>query len=201
MAIDIHEKIGKLPIIPKRGFTLPNMNYCGPYNPLEKQLIYDQKVNILRYIQKPTGKTDMICSQHDVDYTLAKNLKDKHIADQKMINSINKLPYKDKQWGTFLVKDIISSKKKLSLCNNTSKILSQELHKPKRINFERRKVISNHIDHIWGIDLITMIKYAKQNNNYKYILTVIDFFSKQSWCYPLKSKTSNEIINSFKDIF
>ena len=46
-----------------------------------------------------------------------------------------------------------------------------------------------------------MIKYAKQNNNYKYILTVIDFFSKHSWCYPLKSKTSNEIINSFKDIF
>ena len=48
-----------------------------------------------------------------------------------------------------------------------------------------------------------MIKYAKQNNdnNYKYILTVIDFFSKYSWCYPLKSKTSNELINSFKDIF
>ena len=70
-----------------------------------------------------------------------------------------------------------------------------------RVNFERRRVISNHIDHIWGIDLITMVKYAKQNNNYKYILTVIDFFSKHSWCYPLKSKTSNEIINSFKDIF
>ena len=51
----------------------------------------------------------------------------------------------------------------------------KELHKPKRVNFERRRVISNHIDHIWGIDLIIMIKYAKQNNNYKYILTVIDF--------------------------
>ena len=37
--------------------------------------------------------------------------------------------------------------------------------------------------------------------NYKYILTVIDFFSKYSWCYPLKNKNSNEIINSFKDIF
>ena len=36
-------------------------------------------------------------SQHDVDYSLAKSLNDKHIADQKMINSINKLDYKDKQ--------------------------------------------------------------------------------------------------------
>ena len=201
MTIDIHEKIGKLPIIPKRGFTLPNMHYCGPYNPLEKQLIYDQKGNILRYIHPPTGKTDEICAKHDVDYSLAKNLKDKHIADKKMIDSINKLPYNQKQWGTFLVKNIISSKKKLGLGNNPNKILSQELHKPKRVNFERRRVISNHIDHIWGIDLITMIKYSKQNNNYKHILTVIDFFSKNSWCYPLKNKNSNEIINSFKDIF
>ena len=199
--IDIHEKIGKLSIIPKRGFILPNMYYCGPYNPLEKQLIYNQKGNILRYVQKPTGKTDEICSQHNVDYSLAKSLKDKHIADKKMIDSINKLPYKDKQWGTFLVKNIISSKNKLGLGNNPNEILSQELHKSKRVNFERRRVISNHIDHIWGIDLITMIKYAKQNNNYKYVLTVIDFFSKYSWCYPLQNKTSNEIINSFKDIF
>ena len=29
MTIDIHKAIGKLPIIPKRGFTLPNMNYLG----------------------------------------------------------------------------------------------------------------------------------------------------------------------------
>ena len=46
-----------------------------------------------------------------------------------------------------------------------------------------------------------MIKYSKQNSNYKYILTVIDFFSKYSWCFHLKDKNLNEIINSFKDIF
>ena len=46
-----------------------------------------------------------------------------------------------------------------------------------------------------------MIEYSKQNNNYKYILTVVDFFSKYSWCYSLINRNSNEIINSFKDIF
>ena len=152
--IDIHQKIGKLSIIPKRGFTLPNMHYFGPYNPLEKQLIYNQNGNILRYIQKPTGKTDEICAQHDVDYSLAKSLKYKHIADKKMIDSINKLPYNQQQWGTFLIKNIINSKKKFGLGNNPNKILSQELHKSERVNFERRRVISKHIDHIWGFDLI-----------------------------------------------
>ena len=57
MTIDIHKAIGKLPIIPKRGFVLPNMNYCGAYNPLNDQLIYDKNGNILKYIQNPTGKT------------------------------------------------------------------------------------------------------------------------------------------------
>ena len=113
MTIDIHKAIGKLPIIPKRGFILPNMNYCGPYNLLNKQLIYDKNGNILKYIQQPTGNTDEICAQHDVDYSLAKSLKDKHLADEKMINTINELPYNQKQYGTFLVKNIIRSKKNL----------------------------------------------------------------------------------------
>ena len=111
MVIDIHKAIGKLPIIPKNGFTLPNMNFCGPFNPLNEQLIYDKNGNILIYIQNLTGETDRICSQHDVDYALSKSLKDKHIADEKMINAINELPYNQQQYGTFLVKNIIKSKK------------------------------------------------------------------------------------------
>ena len=130
MTIDIHKAIGKLPIIPKRGFVLPNMAFCWPFNPLERQLIYDQKGNILKYIQKPTGKNDKICAQHDIEYTLAKNLNDKHNADKKMIDAINKLKYIDKQWNTFLVKNIISSKRKLGMGNFTMNDLSEELNKP-----------------------------------------------------------------------
>ena len=59
------------------------MNYCGAYNLLHKQLIYDKNGNILKYMQKPSGKKDEICAQHDVDYDLSKSLKDKHIADDK----------------------------------------------------------------------------------------------------------------------
>ena len=200
--IDIHEKIGKLPIIPKRGFTLSNMNYCGPYNPLEKQLIYDQKGNILRYIQKPTGKTDKICSQHDVDYTLSKNLKDKHIADERMIDSINKLPYKDKQWGTFLVKNIISSKKKLGLGNDFNmKDLSEELNKPVINKFPRKKIIINYIDEIHSCDLVDMQKYSRMNKGYKYIFTNIDIFSKYAWSFPIKSKKISDIKPCFQKIF
>ena len=202
MTIDIHKAIGKLPIIPKRGFVLPNMNYCGAYNPLDKQLIYDKNGNILKYIQNPSGKTDAICAQHDVDYTLAKSLKDKHIADEKMIKSINELPYNQQQYGTFLVKNIIRSKRKLGLgVENHNKILSEELHKPKRKNYTRRKIIVNHIDEIFAADLVEMQKFAKLNKRYRYPLTCIDIFSKYSWVIPLKDKRGITIKNALEKIF
>ena len=202
MTIDIHKAVGKLPIIPKRGFVLPNMNYCGAYNPLDKQLIYDKNGNILKYIQKPSGNTDAICAQHDVDYTLAKNLKDKHIADDKMIKAINKLPYNQQQYGTFLVKNIIRSKKKLGMGNNfTMEELSNELNKPVINKFERKKIIVNHIDEIHSCDLVDMQKYSRVNKGYKYIFTNIDIFSKYSWSFPLKTKTIKEIKSCFQKIF
>ena len=118
--------------------------------------------------------------------------KRKKEADIRMIKEIDDIPYNQRSYGTALVRGIINKKQQLGLSVNPNEILSNELHKPRKINFERKRVISNHIDHIWGIDLITMIKYSKQNKNYKYILTVIDFFSKYSCCYPLKSKKSIE---------
>ena len=147
---------------------------------------------------KPKNKTDEVCMNHDICCSIGKN---KNICDREMVTSLDNLKYGETSKSTPIIRSIINKKQQFSSSVNPNEILSQELHKSKRVNFEKRKVISNHIDHIWRIDLIIMIRYAKQNNNYKYILTVIDFFSKYSWCYPLKNKNSNEIINSFKDIF
>ena len=202
MSLDIHKAIGKLPIIPKRGFVLPNMHYCGAYNPLHKQLIYDKNGNILRYMQKPSGKTDKICAQHDVDYNLSKSLKDKHIADDKMIKAINELPYNQQQYGTFLVKNIIRLKRKLGLGNIfTMEDLSNELNKPTIQKFERQKVIVNYINEIHSADLVDMTQYSKMNRGYKYIFTNIDIFSKIAYAFPLKSKKIQDIKPCFEKIF
>ena len=96
-----------------------------------------------------------------------------------MIDSINKLGHKDKQWGTFLVKNIISSKKKLGLRNYFSmEDLSQELNKPVINKFPRKKIIVNYVDEIHSCDLVDMQKYFRMNKGYKYIFTNIDIFSK-----------------------
>lgn len=77
----------------------------------------------------------------------------------------------------------------------------KEIHRNARINFPRRRVITKDIDDLWQADLIDMKAYAKENRGYKFILVVIDTFSKYSWAYPLKQKTKVEVHNAFMSLF
>ncbi|KAL9959463.1 hypothetical protein ACROYT_G032789 [Oculina patagonica] len=117
--IDIHKAIGKLPK-PKKGWTLPGHNYTGPYNPLEKQLTYDPKTGkILKIKQQPTGATDAVAMQHDVDYAVCAGKKDekscKHAADKKMVKALDAVPKNKRQWGHTLARNVIASKQKVGL--------------------------------------------------------------------------------------
>ena len=113
--VDIHKAIGKLPK-PKGGCTLPGHKYTGPYNDLENQVRYDNEGNILEIYDKPTGKTDAIAMQHDVDYTICKDDKKcKHQADKKMVRALDAVPWKQRQWGHFLARNTINTKRKLGL--------------------------------------------------------------------------------------
>ena len=114
--VDIHKAIGKLPK-PKGGWTLPGHKYTGPYNPLEEQVRYDPKTGeILEIYQQPTGKTDAIAMQHDVDYSVCKDDKRcKNKADRKMVKALDAVPYNERQWGHLLARNAINAKQKLGL--------------------------------------------------------------------------------------
>ena len=56
----------------------------------------------------------------------------------------------------------------------------------------------NSIDEIWAADLIDMQAFSKDNNRIKYLLTVIDIFSKFLWIVPLKRKTGQEVAMLFR---
>ena len=58
----------------------------------------------------------------------------------------------------------------------------------------------NGIDEICAADLIGMQAFSKDNNEIKYLLTVIDIFSKFVWIIPLKRKTGQEAANAFSRI-
>jgi hypothetical protein len=57
------------------------------------------------------------------------------------------------------------------------------------------------IDEQWDTDLISMVSFAKYNDDFKYILLCIDTLSKFIWLEPLKNKTAIQMKAAFQKIF
>lgn len=72
------------------------------------------------------------------------------------------------------------------------------LHKPIRRKFSRRKTVVGGIDHQWQADLADMQSLSMDNSHYRYLLCVIDVFSKYAWVVPIKDKTGKTLIQAFK---
>ncbi|KAL4123072.1 hypothetical protein QTP88_015304 [Uroleucon formosanum] len=53
---------------------------------------------------------------------------------------------------------------------------------------------------LWQADLVEMIPFSKQNKGFKYILCVIDCFTKLAWATPLKSKSAKEVSSAMSKI-
>ena len=77
----------------------------------------------------------------------------------------------------------------------------EELQKPIRRKFNKRRVLVNGIDRIWAADLVDMQAFSKFNLGVKYLLAVIDVFSKCGWLIPLKDKTGKSVASVLKTIF
>ena len=78
--------------------------------------------------------------------------------------------------------------------------LSKELHKPIIRKFKKRKVYSGFRDNIWGADLAGMQLINNFNKGFRFLLCVIDIFSKYAWVVPLKDKNDISINNGFQKI-
>ena len=78
--------------------------------------------------------------------------------------------------------------------------LTYTLHKPVRKRFSTRPYRTNKIDAQWQGDLVEMIPYANVNGGYRYLLTVIDLFSRFAWAVPTKTKTADDVTRAFNSI-
>ena len=79
-------------------------------------------------------------------------------------------------------------------------LLAKEVFSPQITKFKRQRIIPLKKDETWSADLIDKSSLSKYNNNYKFILTVIDIFTKYAWAIPLKNKSGLSITNGFKTI-
>lgn len=75
-----------------------------------------------------------------------------------------------------------------------------EVHRPVVKHFIKRRIVTLELDDLWGADLVIMNQYSSENDGYKYMLNVIDTYSKFAWSEPLKTKSGSEIVKAFRVI-
>ena len=82
------------------------------------------------------------------------------------------------------------------------KIFVDEIYsKPPMTNYPTYRIVYNHIDEIWSVDLADMIGYKITNNKvFRYLFVIIDNYNKYLWAIPLKNKNSKTITDEFSNV-
>ena len=112
---------------------------------------------------------------HDKAFNIAKN--PKYDGYQRGLASMAYNIFDKKTSSGGIKNEIISNKE-----------LAEELHKPIIRKFNKREVQSLFINNIWGADLADMQLISKFNKRFRFLLCVIDIFSKYSRVIHLKKK-------------
>jgi len=78
---------------------------------------------------------------------------------------------------------------------------ADELHKGIKKIKNHKKVQSFYRNNIWGADLADMTQFNNDNDGFKFILGIIDIYTRFVFCVPLKNKSAESVANGFKYIF
>ena len=188
---------------------------CGPFTRHKERIRKFKRTGDTRYIYR--NELDKACFQHDSAYADHKDLINRTKADKvlrdKAYNIASNPKYDGYQRGlaSMLYKvfdkksagsgiNTIKSAAEPSVLARNSSILADELHKPIIKKFKKRKVYSQFKDNIWGVDLADMQSLSRKNKGIKYLLCVIDLYSKHEFVIPLKDKKGISILNAFDKI-
>jgi hypothetical protein len=75
------------------------------------------------------------------------------------------------------------------------------LQKPIRYKFPRNHIVTSGIDSMWDADLADMQQISTSNDGVRYLLIVIDVFSRNVWVEPLQSKTGIHLVKAMTSVF
>jgi len=75
------------------------------------------------------------------------------------------------------------------------------MHRPVRKRFSRNPYTVSNLMDVWECDILDMQSLAKYNDTYRYILSVIDVFSKYLHLLPIKTKSGPAVTSAFRSLF
>ena len=187
---------------------------CRPFTKHKQRIQKFKETKDTNYIYK--NELCKACFVHDAAYSDTKDLIKRTVADKILKNKafdIAKDPkYDGYQRGLasmvykFFDSKVASPDKK-SVGSGAKRVntkittqneqLVDELHKPIIRKFKKRKIYSALKDNIWGADLEDMQLLSKYYKGIRFLLCVIDIFSKYAWVVPLKDNKGIGIVKAF----
>ena len=123
------------------------------------------------------------------------------ILGDKAFNIAKNLKYDGYQRGlvSMVYKYFYKKSSGSGIINNKQNIqFAKELHKQIIRNFKKRTVYSRIKDNIWGDDSADVRLISKFKKGFKFLLCLIDIFSKYCWVVPLKDKKGVSIVDAFQ---
>ena len=183
--------------MPEMHLKQPGFTYsaCGPFPKNKERIQKFKETGDTSYIYK--NELDKACFQHYMAYGDFKDLKRRAASDKILRDKAFNIAKNPKYDGyqrvlAFMNYKFFDKKSRGSgITNNDIKQnlqLAKELHKPIIRKFEKIKVYSGFRNNIWGVDLADMQLISKFNKGFRFLLCVIDIFSKYAWVVPLKDK-------------
>ena len=180
--------------MPEMHLRQPQFVYSafGPFTRHKERIKKFKQTGDTRYIFR--NELDKACFQHDSAYADHKDLinrtKSAKVLRDKAYDIASNPEYDGYQRGLasmvykfFDKKSMGSAVKKLK---GSSSILADELHKPVIKKISKIKVYSQSKDNIWGVCLADMQSLSRKSKVIKYLLCVIDLFSKYAFVVPIK---------------
>ena len=147
------------------------------------------KERVEKFMQ--TGNTDFIYQnepdkasfQHDMAYGKSKALAKRTQSDKSSRDKAFKIAIDPKYdcYQRGLASMVYKFLDESGVVAESSYQLKNELHRRINRKFKRRKVYSSFTDNIRSVDIADMESLSKCNEGIKYLLCVIDLFSKYAW--------------------
>ena len=195
-------------IRPEMHLRQPGYTYsaCGPFTKNKERILKFKERGDSRYIYQ--NELDKAYFHHDINYGDFKDLNSRTFTNKVLRNkafNIAKNPkYDGHQRGlTSMVYKFFDKKTSGSGIKNENipnKKLAEELHKTIIRTVNKRNVDSPFIDNVWEADLADMQLISKFNQEFRYLLYVMNIYTTYEWVIPLKDKKGITVTNTFQKI-